>query len=65
MMSDVVLEQVHKRYGDTAAVRGVDLRVAPGEQPVAASVWASSREMELGRMSAGVGVAGASILVNE
>jgi putative spermidine/putrescine transport system ATP-binding protein len=27
----VVLEQVHKRYGGTVAVRGVDLRVAPGE----------------------------------
>jgi spermidine/putrescine ABC transporter ATP-binding subunit len=30
-MSDVLLEQVRKAYGGVAAVRGVDLRVAPGE----------------------------------
>ena len=30
-MSDVVLEQVRKAYGDVVAVRGVDLRVTPGE----------------------------------
>jgi putative spermidine/putrescine transport system ATP-binding protein len=30
-MADVVLEGVYKRYGDVVAVRGVDLRVAPGE----------------------------------
>lgn len=30
-MSDVVLEQVRKAYGAVVAVRGVDLRVAPGE----------------------------------
>jgi len=30
-MTHVVLEQVHKRYGDSIAVRGVDLRVARGE----------------------------------
>src|SRR5688572_15100855 len=30
-MADVVLEGVCKRYGDVVAVRGVDLRIAPGE----------------------------------
>jgi len=30
-MAEVVLEQVRKRYGSVVAVRGVDLRVAPGE----------------------------------
>jgi len=30
-MSDVLLEQVRKSYGAVVAVRGVDLRVAPGE----------------------------------
>jgi spermidine/putrescine ABC transporter ATP-binding subunit len=30
-MADVVLEQVHKRYGDSVAVRDVNLRLAPGE----------------------------------
>jgi len=30
-MADVVLEQVRKSYGAVTAVRGVDLRVAPGE----------------------------------
>ena len=30
-MSDVILEQVRKVYGEVVAVRGVDLRVTPGE----------------------------------
>lgn len=30
-MADVVLEKVRKQYGSTLAVRGVDLRLAPGE----------------------------------
>jgi spermidine/putrescine ABC transporter ATP-binding subunit len=30
-MAEVVLERVRKRYGAVVAVRGVDLRVAPGE----------------------------------
>jgi ABC-type Fe3+/spermidine/putrescine transport system ATPase subunit len=30
-MSDVLLEQVRRSYGAVVAVRGVDLRVAPGE----------------------------------
>ena len=30
-MSDVILEQVRKAYGEVVAVRGVDLRVGPGE----------------------------------
>ena len=30
-MAGVVLDEVHKVYGDTVAVRSVDLQVAPGE----------------------------------
>ncbi|MEA2910125.1 MAG: putative spermidine/putrescine transport system ATP-binding protein, partial [Bradyrhizobium sp.] len=30
-MAGVVLDEVHKVYGDTVAVRNVDLQVAPGE----------------------------------
>ena len=30
-MASVVLDEVHKVYGDTVAVRSVDLQVAPGE----------------------------------
>jgi ABC-type Fe3+/spermidine/putrescine transport system ATPase subunit len=30
-MTEVVLEHVHKRYGDSVAVRAVDLQIAPGE----------------------------------